>query len=168
MTIFPMLDFTAPGLLCNYQPVLLNPFTYPPPSQILFPSLEGLVALKVWGGQGVSPRAGSVQRMLLMAGWTRYPCNREDCPPCQAPAPRCSQELAGATPANVSGTCPVNAGLNGGGLWRRSNAVGKMALALGSGSSIPWQNRGQGSDGTTIIDGSLMTSLKSQTPVHIP
>lgn len=38
--------------------------------------------------------------------------------------------------------------------------MGKMALALESGGSIPWQGKGWGSDGTTILDGSLMTSLK--------
>lgn len=73
---------------------------------------------------------------------------------------RCSQELAGATPAKVSGSCLFNPSLDLGGLWRRRNAVGKMALALQSRGPIPWQGRDGGPDGTTIIGGSLMTSLK--------
>lgn len=54
-------------------------------------------------------------------------------------------QLAGATPAKVSGTCLVNPSLDLGGLWRRRNAVGKMALALESEGSVPlWQGRGWG------------------------
>lgn len=90
------------------------------------------------------PERGLSRGCCLLAGWTLYPCSREDCPPCQAPAPEVFTRARGATPAKVSGTCLVNPSLDLGGLWRRRNAVGKTALALESGGSIPWQGRGWG------------------------